>query len=142
MAGHASQERGVITGINVTPLVDITLVLLIVLMVTAKVLVTPAVPMHLPEASHTQDVPLVFSVLMDPSGRVIVNGHEMTDDLSLLATATRERREHADLRAVIQADGDTTHRRVIAILDLLHRAGIDDVAFAAQPAATTQGAAP
>lgn len=141
MGAHSSQERGVITGINVTPLVDITLVLLIVLMVTAKVLVTPAVPMHLPEASHTVDVPLVFSVLVDPSGRVLANGHEMTDDLSLLATATRERRAHADLRAVIQADGDTTHRRVVALLDLLHRAGIEDVAFAAQPVAAPAGVA-
>lgn len=133
MAGGSSSERGMISGINVTPLVDITLVLLIILMVTAKIVVSPAVPMNLPEASHTQQVQQIFTVLMDTSGQVLANGHVMHDDRALLATATRARREHEGVRAVIQADGDVTHRRVIHTLDLLHRAGIDEVAFAAEP---------
>ncbi|MBK8172970.1 MAG: biopolymer transporter ExbD [Sandaracinaceae bacterium] len=136
MAGGSSSDRGgMISGINVTPLVDITLVLLIILMVTAKIVVSPAVPMNLPQASHTEQVQVVFTVLMDREGRILANGHLMRDDTSLLATATRQRREHSDLRAVIQADGEVTHRRVIHMLDILHRAGIDEVAFAVEPIA-------
>lgn len=59
MAGHGNGD-GMITGINVTPLVDITLVLLIIFIVTAKILVTPAVPLDLPQAARSEEVQLVL----------------------------------------------------------------------------------
>ena len=61
MASHQTHD-GMITGINVTPLVDITLVLLIIFIVTAKIALTPAVPMDLPHATQSEAVQTVFSV--------------------------------------------------------------------------------
>ena len=72
--------RGPITGINVTPLVDITLVLLIILMVTAKIVATPAIPLDLPHASHTEDIQVVLSVIVPARGRVLINGEPVGDD--------------------------------------------------------------
>ena len=54
MGGSARQGRGIISGINVTPLVDVTLVLLIIFIVTAKLVVAPAVPLDLPKASRAR----------------------------------------------------------------------------------------
>jgi len=68
VTAHQPDANGIITGINVTPLVDIALVLLIIFLVTAKMIVTPAVPLDLPRASRTQDVQVVFSLSL-PANR-------------------------------------------------------------------------
>ena len=69
MAGGAVPKRGIIAGINVTPLVDITLVLLIIFIVTAKMVVSSAVPMDLPQASEGQEIQVVFSVTLGAAGK-------------------------------------------------------------------------
>jgi biopolymer transport protein ExbD len=134
-----------ITGINVTPLVDITLVLLIVFMVTAKVIVRrESLPVDLPKAAageHTQEI---FSVVVPADGTVQVDGSDVLDDEALLGLARTALRRNGDLRAVIQADGGVAHRRVMHLLDLLKTAGITKVAFGVNPttapsAASTDG---
>ena len=64
MAGGQQADNGDegIVGINVTPLVDITLVLLIIFMVVAKMVVSQSVPLDLPKAASGTDVQVVFSV--------------------------------------------------------------------------------
>lgn len=63
MASSASTPTGgIIEGINVTPLVDITLVLLMIFMVTAKIAIAPAVPVDLSTASKSDEVQTIFSV--------------------------------------------------------------------------------
>jgi len=132
MAGGSHSDDGVIDGINVTPLVDITLVLLVVLMVTAKILVTPAIPLDLPTAAAPSAVQTVFVVTLPPSGEAIVDGRPHDDD-ALVARARTALSANRELRAVVQADGSVAHRRVIAILDALAEAGITRVAFATVP---------
>jgi biopolymer transport protein TolR len=133
MAGSAPQRDGMITGINVTPLVDITLVLLVILMVTAKVIVTPSVPLDLPVASHTDSQQTVFSIVVPKSGPTLVNGQTVADDASLIAQAEAALAGDPALRAVINADGDVPHRRMVHLLDLLKKAGVNAIAFGAQP---------
>jgi biopolymer transport protein ExbD len=134
MAGPAPQENGgIVTGINVTPLVDITLVLLIIFIVTAKIVVSPAVPLDLPKAATSEELQVVLSVIVPPSGAVLVNGAPAPDDETFLARARGALARDAQIRAVINADGATAHRRVIHILDLLRQAGISRIAFGAVP---------
>ena len=128
-----SGETGIISGINVTPLVDITLVLLIIFIVTAKIIVTPAVPLDLPQATRTEEVQVIFSVIVPQSGPALVNGEVIPDDATLAARAHAAVGRDADLRAVIQADGAVPHRRVVAVLDQLRNAGVAHIAFGAQP---------
>ncbi len=132
MAGHGNGD-GMITGINVTPLVDITLVLLIIFIVTAKILVTPAVPLDLPQAARSEEVQLVLSVIVPKSGGMMVNGEPVKGDAEMLARLKRGLAEDAHVRAVIQADGSVPHRQMIHVLDLVKRAGVEKVAFAATP---------
>ena len=141
MAGQASDGRGLIVGINVTPLVDITLVLLVIFIVTAKMVVAPAVPLDLPRASQGQEVQVVFSVLVPKNGGILVDGAAIADEATLVERASAALAENPELRAVIQADGDVSHRRVIAILDAVKRAGVTRIAFGALPDAPTAAGA-
>ena len=134
MAGGGSQRPGqLIDGINVTPLVDVMLVLLVIFIVTAKIIVTPAVPLDLPRASQSEEVQVVYSVIVPASGPTLVNGQPVADDAALTATARAALAEHPELRAVINADGAVPHRRVIATLDAIKSAGVTHVAFGALP---------
>lgn len=129
MAGAARTGRGIISGINITPLVDITLVLLVVFIVTAKIVVTPAVPLDLPEATQSDAVQVVFSVLLPADGRVLVDGTSVSGTDALVERAERALAADPALRAVIQADGAVTHRQVMTILDALKQAGMTRIAF-------------
>jgi len=132
MAGSSHQGDGMVTGINVTPLVDITLVLLIIMMVTSKIISTPALTMDLPRAAHTEEVQMILSVIVPMKGPTLVNGAALNDD-ALVAEAKRLKLTQPDLRAVVHAEGDVQHRRVIHVLDLLQQAGVAHVGFAALP---------
>ena len=128
MAGSQQPRGGIIEGINVTPLVDIVLVLLIIFIVTAKMVVAPSVPLDLPQASHGEEVQSIFSVVIDKSGKLLIDG-EVSDETTLGTRAKAALAKDKDLRAVIQADGDVPHRRVIDVLDRLKSAGLTKVAF-------------
>jgi biopolymer transport protein TolR len=133
--GHPAHDHGgIIAGINVTPLVDVTLVLLVVFIVTAKMIVTPAVPLELPRASQSEPVQVVFSVAVPATGPTLVNGLPAASDHDLVRLARAALAGAPDLRAVIDADGAVPHRRVIHTLDLIRRAGITRIAFGALPA--------
>ena len=67
-APSGQQNGGIISGINVTPLVDVMLVLLVIFIVTAKIIVTPAVPLDLPHAAHGEEVQVVLSVIVPVRG--------------------------------------------------------------------------
>ncbi len=128
MAASSPPPSGIIEGINVTPLVDIVLVLLIIFIVTAKFVVAPAVPLDLPVATQSEEVQTIFAVSLTADGQLVIDGQPASDEeLRDRARAALERDEK--LRAVIQADGDVRHRRVIGVLDALKTSGIERVAF-------------
>ncbi|MCA9667143.1 MAG: biopolymer transporter ExbD [Myxococcales bacterium] len=133
MAAQGDDPQGLISGINITPFVDVTLVLMIIFIVTAKVVVTPAVPLDLPKSTRASKVQVVFSVIVPVRGPTLVNGERVVDDAALVRAAKAALADHPELRAVIHADGGVKHRRVLKTLDLLRDAGISRVAFAALP---------
>jgi biopolymer transport protein ExbD len=134
MASKTSRNGEPITGINITPLVDITLVLLIIFMVTAKLIVSNrSLNVDLPKAASRDTVQEIFSLALLPSGVIQVNGRDVDGDDELVELARRARAAHRDLRAVIQADGSVPHRRVMHVLDLLRQAGVSKIGFAVVP---------
>jgi biopolymer transport protein ExbD len=133
MAGFSSNKPSApITGINVTPLVDITLVLLIIFMVTAKLVVSRAVPLDLPKAATGGEVQQIFSVALRADGSTFVDAEAVPQDRDLLARARAALARHPELRAVVQADGSVQHSRVMHALDILRQAGLSRVAFGVQ----------
>ena len=132
--GAANGDDTTISGINITPLVDISLVLLIVFMVTAKVLVTQAIPMQVPEASNHAAVQVTLAVEVAANGSLRLDGAPVADGAALTrAVKARAGDRPADLRAVIAASRVATHGDVITAIDSLHSAGVTKIAFAVAP---------
>ena len=127
--------QGAITDINVTPLVDITLVLLIIFMVTAKLIVNKSVPLDLPKAASGSDIQTVFSVVLYADGKTQVDGRNVENDDGIFPLAKAARDKNPDVRAVIKADAAVPHGRVIHVLDLLKQAQVAKIAFGVSPVA-------
>jgi biopolymer transport protein ExbD len=139
MGGGAQDSEDTITGINVTPLVDIVLVLLIIFMVTAKLIVSKSVPLDLPKAATGSDIQTVFSVVLAADGTTQVDSKTVPGDDTILGLARVAHDKNPELRAVIKADTTVPHGRVIHVLDLLKQAQVAKIAFGVQPAAPGVG---
>ncbi|MDB4976884.1 MAG: Biopolymer transport protein ExbD/TolR [Myxococcaceae bacterium] len=137
MAGSSSQGDEIV-GINVTPLVDITLVLLIIFMVTAKLVVSQAMPLDLPKAASAGEQQTMFTVSIDADGLMQANGTLVRDDEVLRRLAQAAQRESPELRAVLSASERVPHGRVMHALDVLRAVGISKVAFGAEKVETRQ----
>lgn len=134
MAGGAQDSEDSITGINVTPLVDIMLVLLIIFMVTTRLIDNQNLPLDLPKAATgTDQIQTVFSVVLAADGQVMVNSTVLPNDDAILPQAKDALAKNKDLRAVIKADSQVAHGRVIHVLDLLKQAQISKIAFGVSP---------
>jgi biopolymer transport protein ExbD len=127
-------EDGIISGINVTPLVDVTLVLLIVFMVTAKIIVSQGMPMDLPKAATGEEVQNVFSVELTTDGKARVDSTPVANDEAIAELARQAKVKNRDLRVVIRADKKVEHGRVIRVLDIMKQAGLSKFAFGVAPA--------
>ncbi len=138
MAGGAAQDvDDAITGINVTPLVDVTLVLLIIFMVTAKIIVSQSVPLDLPKAATGAEIQTIFSIVLAASGSTQVDSVTVPSDEAILSLAHEAHAKNNELRAVIKADSSVPHGRVIHVLDLLKQAGVAKIAFGVTPVSPT-----
>jgi biopolymer transport protein ExbD len=136
--GGPDDDAGLISGINVTPLVDVTLVLLIVFMVTAKIIVSQGMPMDLPKAAiGVEDIQAIFSVELSQDGATRVDSKPIASDEAITQLAKEAKTKNPDLRAVIRADTKVEHGRVIHVLDLLKQSGVAKVAFAVARTAAT-----
>ncbi|MEI9954589.1 MAG: biopolymer transporter ExbD [Pseudomonadota bacterium] len=131
--GSRNDDDGMISGINVTPLVDVTLVLLIIFMVTARIIVSQGMPMDLPKAASGEALQQVFSVELSADGKTRVDSETLGSDEGITLLAKAAKAKTPDLRAVIRADRKVEHGRVIHVLDLLKRAGVAKIAFAVSP---------
>lgn len=128
-ASIRDDDDGTVSGINVTPLVDITLVLLIIFMVTAKLLDGRALPLQLPPAVAGNVVQTPFAVELYANGEAAIGGKKIASDEAVLGLAREARARDPELRAVIRADAAIPHGRVIHVLDLLKRAEVSRIAF-------------
>src|SRR2546428_4815332 len=125
MAGGTSEsEDEAITGINVTPLVDVTLVLLIIFMVTASYIVKETIEVELPRAAHGgETVQKTFAVLVTREGQTFLNGVPV-DDQRLVAEVQKAKSAGEDVQAIVGADKNATHGTVTHLLDVLKGAGV------------------
>lgn len=124
----ASDGDDEITGINVTPLVDITLVLLIVFMVTASFIVAPAIKVELPKASTAAPVQATLSIALTRDGTVYLDNAPVTHDELRRSIRAREKAGQ-ELQAVLAADANVTHGKVVAVIDLVKSEGVASFAL-------------
>ncbi len=112
--------------INVTPFVDVVLVLLIIFMITAPLLMR-AMDVSLPSASLRRDDPTERTVVtLDAQGRTFVNDKAV--NIELLEEQLRQRVEVNNLHlAYLRADETLQYKEIIKLMDLMKRAGVDTV---------------
>lgn len=133
--GGGPDDSGMISEINVTPMVDVVLVLLIIFIVTARIIVAQGIPMDLPQAAKSDELQTIFSVELTADGKTFVDSKAVAGDPAIAKLAEQAKTKTKDLRAVIRADKKVEHGRVIGVLDLLKRSGVSKIAFAVSPLA-------
>jgi len=130
MAGNLSDNDNEITDINVTPLVDVMLVLLVIFMVTASLITTQSIHVDLPEAATGEDDTTTRNIAfaLDRESRLFLDGDEIGYD-QVAGRLEAIRAEHGELQAVIAADQATPHGEVIKLIDAIRKNGIRDFAI-------------
>ena len=118
----------IISDINVTPFVDVSLVLLIIFMVTATYIIAQSIPVDLPEAATGENVVTTLAITMTENGDVYLDGVK-TDNATLSRTVGQARAKNEDLRVVIAADKKVTHGAVVSIIDLVRKLGVSKFAI-------------
>ncbi len=126
MAGGADfdDEEGIVA-INVTPLVDIMLVLLIIFMVASSYIVKPSIEVDLPKAATGNEDTLdtTISVVVDAQGKLFLNGDPATYE-SIAAKCREVKAADEDAQAIIAADKITPHGEVVRLIDLVRQNGV------------------
>ena len=125
---------GAIVGINVTPMVDVVLVLLIILMVTAQYAAEKdTIPMDLPKAQTGDNavIPSTLSVSIDKDGNFFLDAEQLTLE-QMRARVRSAYKEDNETRAVIAADGRVSHAEVIRVIDLLRQEKVTKFAINVQ----------
>lgn len=140
MAGSFDDEEE-ITSINVTPLVDITLVLLIIFMVTTSVITnTEGLAVDKPEAATGTklDGASILLVCAD-DGRVTVDGQPVTDDKAIIEAITDKLVEDRQMQGIVQCDEGAQVGKMVHLIDLLREAGVTRYAIATKKPETAAG---
>jgi biopolymer transport protein ExbD len=138
LPGDSADEGadGVFADINITPLTDIFLVLLIIFMVTSSAMVesqsgSAGVKVNLPKGGATDvratQTDLAVAVLVD--GRTVLGGKVMTPD-ELKAAFSTAKDKNPDTTVIVQADAGVPHGKVVDVMELAKGAGLAHLAIA------------
>ena len=129
VASSSSRGRGGIVGINVTPMVDIVLVLLIIMMVSATYIVSQSLKVELPKTASSDDtVSRTYVVTITKAGDYLFNDKPVTK-ANLPALLRGAKAENSNLNLVITADEDARHGSVVGVIDLAKVEGITKFAI-------------
>lgn len=126
---YDSDDSEGINDINITPFVDVVLVLLVIFMVTAPMMVKETMNIKLPKGKATEkSATKTMAVAISKAGQVLING-EIVDNNLLLDEAMRIRKDFPEVQVLISADKEAKHGDVINVLDQIKLAGISNFAF-------------
>jgi biopolymer transport protein TolR len=119
--------------INVTPLVDVMLVLVVIFIITAPLLAS-SIRLDLPRAEGTQagDAPRFLTVVVDKGGQVFLQDQPVTQD-ALLAQLVSAAKANPDTEIQLRADQGVAYGKVVEVMGLVHKAGLSRIGFVAEP---------
>ena len=127
------RRRGLITDINVTPLVDIMLVLLIIFMLTAHLIARQVIEVQLPKAAQATAVsPTTLAVTLTREGRMFLNGTPASPEVLRAAIQTAVAKD-PKTQVIVAGDKNVSHGRVVWVLDLVKSLGVTSFAIQIDP---------
>lgn len=128
MAASGEDTGGLITGINVTPLVDVVLVLLIIFMATAPLIARRAVSVNVPRAATGERATAALRVTYAADRTLLLEKTPFT--LAALAAELKSRRQlEPELNLAVAADAGLPYEAVMELLDTIRGAGVKKVAL-------------
>ena len=119
--------------INVTPMVDVMLVLLVIFILTAPLLAS-SIKLELPktDAAQTSEVPKFVTVVIDKSAQIFLN--DQKTDLPALAESLKKAAiASLDTELQLRADEAVPYGRVVEVMGVAQKAGLNRIGFVAQP---------
>ncbi len=127
--GNSSQEDGMMSEINVTPLVDVMLVLLVVFIITAPLLAPQSLKINRPKTDSVQqnDKPQKVSLVVDAQGNIEMDNMHVSDQG--LAEMLTSRAADPQFQLQIEADSAVPYGRVAEIMALAQKAGVSKLSF-------------
>jgi biopolymer transport protein TolR len=128
--------------INMTPLVDVMLVLVVIFILTAPLLVS-AVKVELPktEGAKVLDAPKFVALTVDKAGQVYVNNQALTTEV-LAATLQGAAQKNPDTEVQLRADASVPYGRVVEVMGVAQKAGLSRIGFVADAPAIAAEPAP
>ncbi len=129
MGALSQDDDDIQASINVTPLVDIVLVLLIVFMLTATFMKSPVIPVDLPRAANADESKTkTFAVVLDKSGTLHLDGKPHAERVIWEKLVAAYKKDN-EVQAIVSADGAVRHRQVVRVIDLVRSTGISKFAI-------------
>jgi len=119
--------------INMTPLIDVMLVLLVIFMITAP-LMTSSLKLDLPktDAAQPADTPSYVSVAIDPQGKLYF-GDEAVDAATFATRIAETARKNPKTEVQLRADKTVPYGQVAELIGVVQKAGLSRIGFVAQP---------
>jgi biopolymer transport protein ExbD len=128
-----------INEINVTPLVDVMLVLLVIFMVASIYIVKDAIEVDLPKAASAgETLDTTLAIVIDRDGRLYLNGRPTPSDVIAQACAQAAAKD-PNAQAIIAADQNVKHGDVITVIDLVRTNGLTRFAINVKPSDILDG---
>ncbi|MFK8138246.1 MAG: ExbD/TolR family protein [Bdellovibrionales bacterium] len=132
MGAFNDKDEDAIADINITPFVDIILVVLIIFMVTTPIIMNPSIKIKLPKAASGEETTQTkLNVSISQKGEVLLNGKQVSDE-ELTTQSKALKGQNPEVQAIIAADKEVAHGVVIRIIDLIKLAGIQKFAISTE----------
>ena len=129
--GGGDDNSGIVAEINITPLTDIFLVLLIIFMITSSAMVESGGKVNLPKAVATQSESRGTTVTLTPKREIFVNQKKVNEE-GLEAALQAALNANADKTVILRGDKDVLFGETVKVMSIIKRAGASEIAIAAE----------
>ncbi len=129
--GGGDDNSGIVAEINITPLTDIFLVLLIIFMITSSAMVESGGKVNLPKAVATQSESRGTTVTLTPKREIFVNQKKVNEE-GLEAALQEALKANADKTVILRGDKDVLFGETVRVMSIIQRAGASEIAIAAE----------
>ena len=124
-----SNEDEVIDGINITPMVDVILVLLVIFMVTANFLKKESININLPKVQAADpNVSQSVQVALTRDGKILLEGQLITEE-KLISTLERDIKFRPNMRLTLSADEKLAYGTIMKLMGVIRKSGVSRVAL-------------
>jgi biopolymer transport protein ExbD len=129
MSPQTQEEQEGIFDINVTPFVDVLLVLLVIFMVTTPIMIQQSLKINLPNSKTVDSIEkTTLAITISSQGQYFING-QLTTVESIVEEARILFAQNPDTQVVLAADLESQHKYIVEVMDRVRQTGITKFAF-------------